>query len=264
MTQIVKGTFNDCVRIDVPEGTSDPKPLCVTVDKNNCITASGGTDDGNVSSIVTVEGVLDGGATFPGVSTGLHWSIPNIGPLNIGQKYRLDVNITVMRFGSSHPMPCTNFKPFIAVNDSYSCPSGHSPPMGLTRARTMPRRFLVRLPDESPGRQTQDGSPPLDEMLGTSSICLVYDFDSSTLTEPVWKNVDSPASSGCWTLRIDQSCCVSNAELVYLSADPRYVLVPITYRCSSWRFSGQSVFVLINSASADLEAAPRTVVVEPA
>ncbi len=265
-----EGTSNDCIRIDCiridsPPDTNDEKPLCVTLDNRSCFVASGGTDDPNIISIDSVQGQIAGTSIrITGSSTGVHWTIPGLGPLVAGQVYQLLVTATVYRNDSSEPTPCSNCVSFIAVNDSHSYPSGHSPTEESVFARVMPRYFRIRLQEEIPSFASPAGSWMLGGLLEPCSVHLAYDSDASTLATPVWRDINLPEYIGRWTLRVTQSRCGSNAELIQQTLGPREVRAPMTLRCDKWSFRGPNVFVPAHSAHGDAAAVPLPVVVEPA
>ncbi len=268
MAHIRRETFNNVIRIDCPPGTNNYNPLCVTLDGNNCITASGGTDDLNVITFTSIQGQLVGISTitqsFPGGPPGLNWSIPKIGPLVPGQVYKLLVTAQVQFIGESGTVQCTNYKFFIAVNASYPCPSGHSPSAEAMLASVLPRYFRLRLQEELPGAAAPAGGVRLGGLLEPSSVYLAYDTRASTLATPVWRDINLPDYIGGWTLRVTQTCSGQKAELVQQTLGPREVLAPMVFRCDGWSFQRANVLVLARAAHGGAGAAPLTVVVEPA
>jgi hypothetical protein len=101
-------------------------------------------------------------------------------------------------------------------------------------------------------------------LLQPSSIYLAYDLDASTLATAVWRDINLPDYIGRWTLRVTQSCCGSNAELVQQTLGPYEVRTPMIFRCDRWSFSGPNVFVLAHSVCGDAGSVRLTVIVEPA
>jgi hypothetical protein len=258
--------INEIIRIDTPQGTNVYFPLCVTLDANNCFTACGGTDDGNVSKFLKVDGQIVGCSSaspnYPGVPNGLCWTIPGIGPLQPGQVCQLQVTATVERAGGNMTSQCSKY--FITVNNSYSCPSGHAPAAVSMFAGVMPRYYRVGVAEDVSGGASAVRSLTFGGGPNLSSVYLAYDSDSSTLKVPVWRDINLPDSLGKWTFRVTQTCCALIAELVQQTFLPSEV-VTFTFRCSAWSFSSRrNLFTFVPSASSSGRAAPRHVVVEPA
>ncbi len=258
-----KSTFNDTIRIDYPPGESDYNPLCTMLDANNCLDASGGTDDKRIIAILSVSGQIAGIPPVTGTVSGLTWTISGIGPLRVGNVYTLVVTATVELAGGV-TVQCSNFRTFIAVNDSYSCPSGHSPSVESAFASVIPRYFRMRLHEEVAGIASSVESLTLGGLLEPRSVYLAYDSGASTLATPVWRDINLPENVGRWTLRITQSCCGSDAELVQRILSPHEVLTPMTFRCDNWSFKRPNLFRLVHSTLGVAQATRLTVVVEPA
>jgi hypothetical protein len=255
----------NCITFTIPAAATAGNPLCATLDSGNSFTASGGTGNPSVT-FLSVHGQIVGTpiSVSGNVIDPAHWNIGNLGPITAGNTYELLVTANVMVAGSGASSLCATSTYFIAVNNSYSCPSGHSPPPAESMfARVMPRYFRVRLQEEISDVASRAGGLTFGGLLQPSSIYLAYDLDASTLATAVWRDINLPDYIGRWTLRVTQSCCGSNAELVQQTLGPNEVRTAMIFHCDRWSFWGPNVFVLTHSMCGDAGSARLTVIVEP-
>ena len=253
MNEHPNSSIANCITFTKPAAATASNPLCVTIDSGNCFTASGGTGNPSVT-FVSVQGQIVGTpiSVSGNVISPTLWNISNLGPLTAGITYELLVTANVTVGGSGATSLCTASTYFIAVNNSYSCPPGHSPPPTESMfVRVMPRYYRMRLQEEMSDVTSRAGGLTLGGLLQPSSIYLAYDLDASTLATAVWRDINLPDFIGRWTLRVTQSCCGSNAELVQQTLGPCEVCTPMTFRCDRWLFRGPNVFVLAHSMYED-------------
>ena len=244
-----RAALGKSIRIDIPASNNDYWPLCTSLDGNNFLTASGGTDDVSVVQFLSIHGDITGGPGKDGQCSGTSWSISGIGQLELGKVYCLTVTGTLLHDDGAVESATAHCY-FITVRAGYySCPSGHSPSGTSSQEEspsgTLPRYYRVRLSDEIPGLASPRAGLLLGGLLAPSTVYLAYDPAASVRTAPVWRDVNLPEFIGRWRLRVVTSGCGAAAELVQQTIDPRFVSTGMVFRCANWNGLRPNQFLLV-------------------
>jgi hypothetical protein len=247
-----------------PETSAGPCSYPIS-DPNGCkIAANGHVTDPHATQITSVLGSVNGGPAVAGTASGLDWAV-TVGPAISGTKNTFSVDVTCdTQSGASVTAP--QDRDFIATGFGGSCgPSGMRLP-GKCRpiAAIMPRYYKLTVDVRALPQPAQGEPLLLGGLLARAPAYLGYDLDLSTPDEPVWRDLNLPASSGSWTLRVRACGGRLTGELVLQRLTETKVFPPLVLRCASWTFTGYNFLTVDPAAGAGPGALAVAVMAEPA
>jgi hypothetical protein len=156
---------------------------------------------------------------------------------------------------------------FFATGFSGSCGPSGLMLAGYERrplAALMPRYYKLTVDVHALPAPAQGEPLLLGGLLARAPVYLAYDVNLSTPGEPVWRDINLPASAGSWTLRVRARGNHLAGELVLQRLSERQVYPPLVLRCGSWNLTGYNFLAADPAACSGAGALAVAVLVEPA